>query len=66
MENKDQFKLFGRFVLHGCLVDITRKETVLTSPCQEEAQRCAKYLYAEGFVDEDDVIRFEHKDYNTQ
>jgi hypothetical protein len=57
--NKNKFKIYGKFKMLECIVDISEEGTKVISTCQDKAQKCAKYLYGEGFVDDDENIELE-------
>jgi hypothetical protein len=57
----EKFKIYGKFKMLECIVDITKNSVKVISTCQTKAQLCAKYLYEEGFVDADQDIEFEQR-----
>jgi hypothetical protein len=56
MKTDAVFKQYGKFQIHGCLVEIREEASVVYYECQTRAKICAQYLFDEGFVDEDENI----------
>lgn len=57
----NKFKQYGKFDLLKCKVDINEKRAKVISECPEQAQICARYLYLEGFVNDEDNIEYREK-----